>query len=512
MCSYNQVNGTPACQNDKTLNGLLKGELEFSGNVMSDWGATKSGVESALGGLDIDMPNGGNHFGYALLPAVKNGSVPETRINDMITRVMAPYYLLGQDQGFPSLDLDRDATGNNYITNRQVGSAGMVLLKNTNNVLPIDRTMDTYLYIYGAAAGQSDEGYHSASSAQHGGALYQGGGSGYVNPTYGLDPLTSLMAKGRDNHLQIRYVTNQNDYGAINGSFHDRGFNNAKCLVFISAFSSEGSDRRDLLPGNNGSQLVQTVAANCPKTIVIVNSVSQLNLEAWIDLPNVVGVLWSGMPGAEYGPAIADVLFGDYNPGGKLVFTLAKNDSDYGTDIDPGLNSTYAEGVFLDYRHFDKFNITPRYSFGYGLSYTTFSFAKLDISKASNEKDSASSQYRQRRMRSYANFGSSRLYDPAYEIKFTLTNTGKFNGSEVPQLYLGFPAEAEEPPKILRGFERVYLAVGESKSVTLTLTQKDISYWNVVNQKWTAAPGDYTVWVSTSANNADVKLQGSFHI
>jgi beta-glucosidase len=425
---------------------------------------------------------------------------------------MAPYFLLGQDQGYPSLDLDRDATGNNYLVNRQVGAAGMVLLKNTNNVLPFNATNDTYLFIYGAAAGQSDEGFHSASSAMHGGALYQGGGSGYVNPAYGLDPLTSLMAKGRDTHLQVNYVTNQNDYGAINNSFHDRGFENAKCLVFISAFSSEGSDRRDLHALNNGDQLVQTVAAHCPNTIVIVNSVSQLNLEAWIDLPNVAGVLWSGMPGAEYGPAVASVLFGDYNPGGKLVFTLAKNDSDYGTDISKTYDSNHTEGVFFDYRHFDQNNIVPRYSFGYGLSYTTFTFAQLDISKATNDKRSASSQYRQRRMRPYANFGSSTLYEPAYEIKFTVTNTGKVDGSEVPQLYLGFPAEAQEPPKVLRGFERVYLAAGESKQVSLVLAQKDISYWNVVNQKWTVAPGDYTVLISTSANKADIKLQSSFHI
>jgi beta-glucosidase len=430
----------------------------------------------------------------------------------MATRIMAPYYLLGQDQGYPSLDLDRDSTGDNYLTNRQVGAAGMVLLKNTDNVLPFDVTKDTYFYIYGAAAGQSDEGYSSGGSAQHGGALYQGGGSGFVKPTYGIDPLTAFMIKGRDSHLQIRYVTNQNDYGAVNGSFHDRGFANATCLVFISAFSSEGSDRANLLPLNNGSQLVQMVATHCPRTVVIVNSVSQLNLEPWADHPNVVGILWSGMPGSEYGPALVDVLFGNYNPGGKLVFTLAKNDSDYGTDIDPGVNSTYAEGVFLDYRHFDKYNITPRYYFGYGLSYTTFSFAKLDISKVENDKHSASIHDQQRRMKPYANFHNSRLYDPAYSIKFTVTNTGKVNGSEVAQLYLGFPAEAEEPPKILRDFERVYLGPGESKDVALVLSQLDISYWNVVTQKWTAAPGDYTVLISTSANNADVKLQGSFHV
>jgi beta-glucosidase-like glycosyl hydrolase len=512
MCSYNQVNGTQACQNDKTLNGLLKGELSYPGNVMSDWGATKTGIESVLGGLDVDMPGGDGLMGAALVKAVQSGAVAETRINDMVTRLLAPYYLLEQDQGYPSLDLDRDAIGDNYKTNREVGAAGMVLLKNTNNILPFNVTNDNYYFIYGSAAGQSDQGFGTGGSPQHAGALYQGGGSGFVEPTYGIDPLTSLLIKGRDSHFQMRYITNQNDYDAINNSFRDRGFSNAKCLVFISAFSSEGSDRHDLKPLNDGDKLVQTVASHCTETIVIVNSVSQLNLEAWIDLPNIAAVLWTGVSGSEYGPALVDVLFGDYNPGGKLVFTLAKNDTDFGTDISPTYESNYTEGVFLDYRHFDKYNIVPRYHFGYGLSYTTFSFANLDISKAGKGKHSASAQYRQRRMRPYANIAASKIYEPAYEVTFTVTNTGKVEGSEVPQLYLGFPAEAEEPPKVLRGFEKVHLAAGESKEVSLVLTQKDISYWNVINQKWTVARGNYTVWISTSANNADVKFQTSFNV
>ena len=183
------------------------------------------------------------------------------------------------------------------------------------------------------------------------------------------------------------------------------------------------------------------------------------------------------MPGAEYGPALVDVLFGDYNPGGKLVFTLAKKDSDYGTDIG-SYTSNYTEGVFLDYRHFDKYNIVTRYYFGYGLSYTTFSFSQLDISKSGDDADSASAKYRQRRMRPYTRIVQSKLYDPAYEIKFQVTNTGKINGSEVPQLYRGFPSEANEPPKVLRGFDRVYLSPSESRQLTFVLTQKDISYWN----------------------------------
>jgi beta-glucosidase len=321
------------------------------------------------------------------------------------------------------------------------------------------------------------------------------------------------MQKGRDDHLQIRYITNQTDFVSINRTFRDRGFQNAKCLVFISAWSEEGIDRTDLYAFDNGEQLVLTVAQNCRQTIVLVNSVSQLNLERWVDHPNVVAVLWVGIPGSEYGAALVDILFGDYNPGGKLVFSLAKNDSDFGTDISPIGDSNYTEGVFLDYRHFDKYNITPRYYFGYGLSYTNFSFDKLEISQANDDdKNSPASLYKQRRMRPYNNFGDSGLYDPVYTITCTVKNTGKYYGSEVAQLYLGFPVQAQEPLKILRGFERVYLEPNESREVTLVLSRKDISYWNVVNQQWTVASGTHTVSISTSANNADIKLQGSFNV
>ncbi|CAF4034413.1 unnamed protein product, partial [Adineta steineri] len=237
-------------------------------------------------------------------------------------------------------------------------------------------------------------------------------------------------------------------------------------------------DRRNLFAYHDGDKLINTVAARCASTIVIVNSVAQLNLEGWIENPNVTGVVWSGLAGPEYGPTIVDVLYGKYNPGGKLVFTIAKNDSDYGTNITNTYNSNYTEGVFLDYRHFDKYNIKPR----------------------------------QRRSVSYNNKDLLGMYEPVYTISFTVSNIGNVDGSEVPQLYLGFPEEAAEPPKILRGFERVYLAAGESKIVTLVLRQRDISYWNNIDQKWTVASGEYTVWIATSANNADIKLEGFFHI
>jgi beta-glucosidase len=176
------------------------------------------------------------------------------------------------------------------------------------------------------------------------------------------------------------------------------------------------------------------------------------------------------------------------------------------------LQSNYTEGVFLDYRHFDKYNIAPRYYFGYGLSYTTFSFSSLVVSKVPKSKRHIGSTIRQHRASFNTAAAASELYDAIYAATFTLTNTGNVYGSEVPQLYLGFPDEAAEPPKVLRGFQRVYLDPGQSKIVSLTLTQKDISYWNVVNQTWTVARGNYTVWIGTSANPSDLKLQSYFNV
>ncbi|UJR34257.1 hypothetical protein I4U23_021661 [Adineta vaga] len=513
MCSYNQVNGTQACQNDKTLNGLLKDELGFQGNVMSDWGATKVGLESALGGLDVNMPGSDDLMGYSLLQDIKNGSLSEARVTDMVVRIMAPYFLLGQDQSYPPLNLTYDAIRDHRIINQEVGTAGMILLKNINHALPFNTDTDKYYSIYGSAASRSSAGIDPHGLPGIDGALYQGGGSGYVRPTYFIDPLTTLLETAREFHLQVQYVIDQDDSASIHTALTNNDFFGGKCLVFINAWSSEGRDRQNLSAYHDGDKLVNTVADRCASTIVIVNSVSQLNLESWIDHPNVTGVIWSGLPGTEYGPALVDILFGRYNPGGKLVFTLAKNDSDYGTNITNTYNSNYTEGVFLDYRHFDKYNIIPRYYFGFGLSYTTFSFSQLFISKAGQEKHSMERIFhRQRRTSTYSNKNLSKLYAAVYSITFTITNTGNVDGSEVPQLYLGFPSEAAEPPKVLRGFERVYLSVGKSKTVTLALTQRDISYWNVINQKWTIAPGQYTVWISTSANNADVKLKGSFNI
>lgn len=181
MCSYNRVNGTHACQNNKSLNGLLKDELGYSGNVMSDWGATHAGIESALGGLDLEMPGGSGFLGYSLLAKVHDGSLTEARVDDMVTRIFAPYFLLEQDQNFPKLDWNRDVTHDHDKLNRELARAGMILLKNQRNTLPLNASVDRLLTIFGSAAAQYDGGLNPGGGPTgqgYDGAVYQGGGSG----------------------------------------------------------------------------------------------------------------------------------------------------------------------------------------------------------------------------------------------------------------------------------------------------------------------------------------------
>jgi len=176
MCSANEINETRACQNNKTQNGLLKGELGYLGNILTDWMGSKSTIDPVLSGLDIDMPGHDNLMGLALLPGVQNGSISEARITDMVVRILAPYFLLGQDQNFPPLNLSFDATSDHYIVNREVGRAGFILLKNVRNTLPLNSNSDKFFSIYGSAAGRQQDGTHPRGVLGIDGALYQGGG------------------------------------------------------------------------------------------------------------------------------------------------------------------------------------------------------------------------------------------------------------------------------------------------------------------------------------------------
>jgi beta-glucosidase len=234
-------------------------------------------------------------------------------------------------------------------------------------------------------------------------------------------------------------------------------------------------------------------------------------MEAWIDHPNVTAVVWGGLPSSESGDTLVDILYGRETPSGKLPYTIARNESDYYGQIvttpegAPQIN--YTEGVFIDYRYFTTNNISVRYPFGYGLSYTTFGYEDLDVIVTQNP---FAEMHRPVNYAANAPGGDTRLFETVVTVTAKITNTGDWHGREVVQLYLGMPAEAEEPRAILRGFQDITLDPGDTGTVRFELRRKDVSYWNVVNQRWDYAKGEYIIYVGASSE--DFRLQQTFSL
>lgn len=240
--------------------------------------------------------------------------------------------------------------------------------------------------------------------------------------------------------------------------------------------------------------LVNEVASNCNNTIVVINTTGQRLVDGFIENENVTALVYGGALGEQSGNAIIDVLYGDVNPSGKLAHTIAKNESDIAFfKTSEEANITFSEGNYIDYKYFDKYNITPRYEFGYGLSYTTFEYGN-DLAVTSNATAG------------YANGtrtigGREDLWDDVATVTATVSNTGSLDGAEVAQLYVGFPQAADMPARSLRGFEKVNIAAGGSATVTFTLKKRDLSHWDAEAKEWKVEAGDYTLYLASSSRN-----------
>ena len=223
-------------------------------------------------------------------------------------------------------------------------------------------------------------------------------------------------------------------------------------------------------------------------------------------------MLWSNLGGQELGPALVDILYGNVNPSGRLVYTIARNDTNYAqpdivTTPQPYPQINYTEGISVDYRGFEKNNATPRFWFGHGLSYSKFTYSNLQITKLASLADAINVPIN---YVADAPGGDTALFDVAVIATVEITNVGPFDGTDIPQLYLQMPAEAENPTKVLRGFDSVRMRNGEMKTVYFYLTRKDISYWNVVRQTWVTPTGSYNVSVGASAS--DIRVQAGFEL
>lgn len=375
MCSYNRINGTYACENDHALNGLLKTELGFPGYIMTDWGAQHSTVESALAGLDLSMPgtdyNGNSRYwGQNLITAVNNGRVPLARVNNMVTRLLAGWYKVGQDSGFPSqVNLNAQATSNHAANVRATARDGTVLLKNKGGILPL-RSPTGVIGVVGSGAIAGDHAKNVCSDKGcNSGALGMGWGSGTVEYPYFVAPHTAINQRATADGATVRLSSSDDTTaGAAVADAAD------VVIVFVTSNSGEGyisvegnaGDRNNLDPWHNGNQLVAAVAAKSENVIVVVHSVGPIILSSILSHSSVKAVVWGGLPSQESGNALVDILWGNTNPSGKLPYTIAKNANDYNSKIVSG-NDNFSDGLFIDYRHFDSKGIQPEYEFGFGL-------------------------------------------------------------------------------------------------------------------------------------------------
>ncbi|KAI1091002.1 glycoside hydrolase family 3 protein [Rostrohypoxylon terebratum] len=534
MCSYNRVNNSYSCANSKLQNGILKTELGFQGAITSDWGAMHAGVASAEAGMDMVMPNS-DLWGDNLTKAVNNGSVTEDRINDMATRIMAGYYQLGQDQGFPDpgigmpadLTKPHDIVDARNISSRQIlldgAIEGHVLLKNKNNTLPLKKPKMLSVFGYSAkspdqwnyksnggvaawtfggessylgrdtAAGFSGHYYEAFSDIAPNGTLICGGGSGAVTPASISSPFDALNARALDDRTAVfwDFFSPDPDVAAASDA----------CLVIVNAFASEGYDRPNLRDDYTDG-LIRHVADQCNNTVVIFHNAGIRLVDQWIDHPNVTALIFAHLPGEASGRALVSLLYGESNPSGKLPFTIARNESDYdgfaGPDLPSGQFEKFpqsnfsAQGVYIDYRHFDLKNITPRYEFGFGLSYTTFEYSNLQVTK---QNGTNTDEYPTGVVREG---GQEDLWDIVATVNATIRNSGDVDGAEIAQLYVGIP---NAPTKQLRGFEKPTLNTSATAIVGFELTRRDFSIWDVVAQRWRLQPGEYGVFVGGSSRD-----------
>lgn len=492
MCSYNRVNGDYACENKYLLTDVLKKDWDFKGFVISDWGATHSAAKASAAGLDHEEP-GEFFYGDTLKKAVKDGQVSMAEIDDHVHRILRSMFAAGIIDDPPQKSVV-DAAGGLEIA-QKIEEQSIVLLKNEHSQLPLDASRIHTIAIIGPHA---DVG------------MISGGGSAQVDPPVG----NAIMPPGKgqthwQEHIwfptsplkavQAKMPTATVQYNS--GSDPSAAAALAKtadvALVFAYQWESEDMDLDSLSLPEHQDELIAAVAAANPHTVVVLETGGPVTMP-WVDrVSSIVEAWYGGSRGAE---AVANVLFGQVNPGGKLPLTFPKSDSDLPhlkivkppkesqpTAGDPnwwetilrGLKAfqiTYDEGLKVGYKWYDAEHKQVLFPFGYGLSYTTYSYSNLKVMPGKNVR-----------------------------LAFTVTNTGSRSGAEIAEVYAALPSGTGEPPKRLVGWSKVKLNPGESKPVSVEVDPKYLSIFNVDRNNWQLVPGSYTFMVGGSSQELPLK-------
>ena len=492
MCSYNLLNGDYACENSYLLSDVLKKDFGFQGFVVSDWGGTHSTTKAVLAGLDMEMP-GNRYLGGALKKAVESGEVPAERLDNMVHRILRTEFAVGLFDRDPETMVPDVFRGLEVA--QRVAEQSIVLLKNANGQLPLVAARVKTIAVIGshADAGVLSGGGSAQVDPMGGNPVAQPANAGLFDHViwHRSPPLKAIRARAP--HADVQY-----DLGTDPAAAARLAKASDVAIVFVNQPASEGKDQPSLSLPDNQDALVSAVAAANPHTVVVLETGSAVTMP-WIGQVSAAMEAW--YPGIRGGEAIANILFGDVNPSAKLPLTFAKSEADLphprlssqpppSSDADmvemfPGFKTntrkfdvSYDEGLKVGYKWYDAEKKEPLYPFGFGLSYTTYKYAGLKVSKDS--------------------------------VSFSITNSGARAGAEIAEVYATLPPAAGEPFKRLVAWERVTLAPGESKTVTLHLDPFYLSIFNVDRDAWELVAGEYTIQAGGSSR--DLPLHGPIHM
>ncbi len=475
MSSYNLVRGFYASDSEFLLTTTLKKKWGFKGVVISDWDAVHSTYLPAINGLDIEMGTEGKDykdyfFANPLKEMLKSGKVSQQIIDDKVRRVLRLNFLTRMNKNRP---LGSFGTTEHAMAARKIADEGIVLLKNTKQILPLNLYKTKSIAVIGDNATREQ---------------LLGGGSSALKARYEISPLAGLRNRLKDSVL-INYTQGY----AVKGQKVDSLFNKAleaarksDIVLFFGGLNKtkgqdcEGDDRINMkLPYNQDSLIIELLKVN-PNMVVILNGGNPMEMP-WND--KVPALLLSWYPGMEGGNAIARVLCGDVNPSGKLPVTFPKklNDSPahaLGTYPGEKTKVEYLEDIFVGYRWFDKKKIAPLYPFGFGLSYTSFAFEKINTDKKE--------------------FGQNETAS----VSITLKNTGLKTGAEVVQLYVSaIKPKENRPANELKAFQKIELKAGEQKTITFAITPEMLRYYSTVEDNWVIPAGQYRISIGNSSRN-----------
>ena len=459
MCSYNQINGTFASENKWLLTDVLRGDWGFKGYVMSDWGAVNDRVKGLEAGLELEMPSSGGANDALIVEAVKNGTLKEEILNQAVERILRIVFEYADHRAPQEFTMKKD-----HEEARHIAEESMVLLKNADDILPL-KASEKVAFIGGFAKKPR----------------FQGGGSSHINCFKVTNAFDSVPSDAQVIYAE-GFPADRDLYDDTLAAEALKTAGNAdKVVIFAGlpdSFESEGYDRSHMRLPECQNRLIAEILKVQPNAVIVLHNGSPVEMP-W--LSDVKGLLEAYLGGQAGGAAVANILYGKVNPSGKLAETMPLKLADNPSYLN------FGGGEKVGYRYYDTKEMEVAFPFGYGLSYTSFAYDNLRISSVNpTEKDTVT-------------------------VSVDITNTGNVAGKEIVQLYVkDLTGSAIRPVKELKGFEKISLNPGETKTVTMTLDNRSFAWYHTGIHDWFVASGDYEILIGASSR--DIRLSETIHM